>query len=66
MGTRLSTDIIGVSLMAIAVVSHLAMPDIPFIGKRPVPPKKVDLSEIHWDDEDTERLLTRVDAEVDL
>jgi TRAP-type uncharacterized transport system fused permease subunit len=66
MGTRLSTDIIGVVLMIIAIVSHVVMPGIPLIGRRPAPVKPVDLSNIHWDEKDTERLLTSVDAETDL
>jgi len=34
--------------------------------KRPVPAKIVDLSEIQWDEKDTERLLTSVDAEAEV
>ncbi len=66
MGARLSTDIIGVGLVALAIGSHLFMPEIPLIGTRPSPAKLVDLSEVQWDEKDTERLLTRVDAEAEL
>jgi hypothetical protein len=66
MDPQLSTDIIGLILVALAIGSHLVMPEIPLIGRRPAPVKPVDLSEIHWDDKDTERLLTSVDAGADL
>jgi TRAP transporter 4TM/12TM fusion protein len=66
MDPQLSTDIIGLILVALAIGSHLVMPEIPLIGRRPAPVKPVDLSEIHWDEKDTERLLTSVDAEADI
>lgn len=52
------TVIIGLVCLALAIVSHLFMPDIPIIGKRPVQKPLVDLSKIKWDEKDTERLLT--------
>ncbi|MCK4793772.1 MAG: TRAP transporter fused permease subunit [Desulfobacteraceae bacterium] len=52
------TIIIGLVCLAFAIVSHLFMPDIPIIGKRPVQKPLVDLSNIKWDEKDTEKLLT--------
>jgi TRAP transporter 4TM/12TM fusion protein len=66
MGARLSTDIIGVILVAVAIGSHLVMPELPLIGTRPPPARLVDLSDIQWDEEDTEKLLTKVDSEAEL
>jgi len=52
--------------VVLAIGSHLFLPEIPLIGKRPAPAKMVDLSEIKWDEKDTERLLTGVDAEAEV
>ena len=66
MGARFTTDIIGLVMVVLAIGSHLFLPEIPLIGKRPAPAKMVDLSEIQWDEKDTERLLMSVDAEAEL
>jgi hypothetical protein len=66
MGARLITDVIGLALVGLAVLSHLFMPDIAIIGKRPLQKPMVDLSKIRWEERDTERLLTEVAAEAEL
>ena len=54
---------IGLGCLVLGTISHLFMPDIPVIGRRPAQSSQVDLSDIKWDEKDTERLLTGVDAE---
>lgn len=53
LSSTLQTDIIGLSLVALAIMSHCFWPNIPFIGKRPEEPPKVDLSKIRWDDNES-------------
>ena len=53
LSSTLQTDIIGLSLVGLAIMSHCLWPNIPFIGKRPEEPQKVDLSEIKWDDNES-------------
>jgi len=53
LSSTLQTDIIGLSLVALAIMSHCFWPNIPFIGKRPEEPQKVDLSKIKWDDNES-------------
>jgi TRAP transporter 4TM/12TM fusion protein len=66
MGARLITDVIGLALVGLAVLSHWFMPDIPVVGTRPAEKPMVDLSKIQWDEADTERLLIKVEAEAEL
>ncbi len=50
----LLTVIIGLVCIALAIVSHLFMPDISVIGKRPAQVQMVDLSKVEWDEKDTD------------
>ena len=46
--STLMTDIIGITLVAVAIISHLFATRIPFFGRRPEQIPRVNLENIDW------------------
>ena len=53
LSSTLATDIIGLSLVAVALLLHFFVSYIPLVGVRPKDVKKVDLSNVRWDADDS-------------
>ena len=53
LSSTLMTDVIGISLVCVGVLSHLFAPDIPFLGRRPAELPRIDLENIDWDNGDS-------------
>jgi TRAP transporter 4TM/12TM fusion protein len=47
------TDVIGFGIVALAVVLHLFLPNLPVIGKRPSDVQKIDLTQLTWDENES-------------
>jgi TRAP transporter 4TM/12TM fusion protein len=50
LSSTLVTDVIGFALVAVGILSHRLLPDIPFFGRRPEELPRVNLEEIDWGD----------------
>jgi len=50
LSSTMVTDIIGLALVAVGVLSHKFMPAVPFFGNRPEELPRVDLEDIDWGD----------------
>jgi len=50
MDTGWQTDLIGIGVLGLAILSHLLMPKMAIIGTRPDEKPKVDMSRIKWDE----------------
>jgi len=53
LSSTLLTDVIGIALVGVGIISHLFVPNIPFLGKRPEELPRVDLDKIDWGDGDS-------------
>ena len=53
MNSTWQTDLMGFGVIAIAIASHLFLPEIPFIGQRPPDVEKVDLSRLDWNENES-------------
>jgi TRAP transporter 4TM/12TM fusion protein len=53
LSSTMITDVIGITLVCVGILSHHFAPDIPFVGKRPAEAALVDLDEIEWGEGDS-------------
>ncbi len=53
LSSTLLTDVIGLALVGVGIISHQFVPNIPFFGKRPEELPRVDLDKIDWGDGDS-------------
>jgi TRAP transporter 4TM/12TM fusion protein len=64
MSSSLATDIIGSAIILTGLASHLFLPELPIIGRRPLQVPLVEMDRLHVDQEEAKKMLDEGGASV--